>query len=105
MYAQSRYSKEFSQYEKYQGKIQCENKEFSLDIIVFFVLKFFLKATQLQKMVEDLQENTVEVRNSKALLSEHIKVRSFVISSFKYDINPSRNEKKFKLNKKKSKHN
>jgi hypothetical protein len=39
-------------------------------------LKFFLKATQLQKMVEDLQENTVEVRNAKALLADHIKVKN-----------------------------
>ncbi|CAF3385119.1 unnamed protein product [Rotaria sp. Silwood1] len=36
---------------------------------------FFLKATQLQKMVEDLQENTVEIRNAKALLADHVKKR------------------------------
>lgn len=34
---------------------------------------FFLKATQLQKMIEDLEENTVEVRNAAVLLDEHIK--------------------------------
>jgi len=34
---------------------------------------FFLKATQLQKMVEDLHENTIEVRNAKVLLADHIK--------------------------------
>ncbi|CAF1392722.1 unnamed protein product [Adineta steineri] len=34
---------------------------------------FFLKATQLQKMVEDLEQNTIEVRNSKGLLIDHIK--------------------------------
>lgn len=44
------------------------------------VLKFFLKATQLQKMCEDLQENALEVRNARELLGDHIKVRhSFVV--------------------------
>ena len=69
------------------------------------MLKFFLKATQLQKMVEDLEENTVEVRNAKSLLSDHIKVRLFVMSSFKYDINSSRDEKKLRPNEKKPKRN
>ena len=41
----------------------------------FVVLKFFLKATQLQKMCEDLEENALEVRNARALLGDHIKVR------------------------------
>jgi hypothetical protein len=41
-------------------------------------LKFFLKATQLQKMVEDLEENTLEVRNAKALLADHIKVKKLL---------------------------
>lgn len=45
--------------------------------ILFVVLQFFLKATQLQKMEEDLHENTVEVRNAKTLLSDHIKVKDF----------------------------
>ena len=43
-------------------------------------MKFFLKATQLQKMNEDLQENALEVRNARALLSDHIKVRQSSIS-------------------------
>ncbi|CAF4246586.1 unnamed protein product [Rotaria socialis] len=36
---------------------------------------FFLKATQLQKMVEDLEENTVEIRIAKGLLVDHVKKR------------------------------
>ncbi|CAF0863734.1 unnamed protein product [Adineta ricciae] len=36
---------------------------------------FFLKATQLQKMVDDLEQNTVEVRNAKLSLTEHLKKR------------------------------
>ncbi len=59
--------------EKYNVRIK--NFHFGYDL--FCVLKFFLKATQLQKMVEDLQENTVEVRNAKVLLSDHIKVIIF----------------------------
>jgi hypothetical protein len=34
-------------------------------------------------MVEDLEENTVEVRNSKVLLADHIKVR--IIFRFIFD--------------------
>jgi len=42
--------------------------------------KFFLKATQLQKMVEDLNENTLEVRNAKVLLADHIKVKRILLN-------------------------
>jgi len=77
VYAQSRYSKEFLEHKKYQGKIQCKTLCFSFvfNILVFCFVKFFLKATQLQKMVEDLEENTVEIRNAKGLLIDHIKVK------------------------------
>jgi hypothetical protein len=30
-------------------------------------------------MVEDLEQNTVEVRNAKGLLADHIKVKLFLI--------------------------
>lgn len=60
--------------EKYNVRLDNSHHE------MFVVLKFFLKATQLQKMYEDLQENAVEVRNARALLSDHIKVRSSMIS-------------------------
>lgn len=49
-------------------KLHVFRKMFS----VYF--KFFLKATQLQKMVEDLEENAVEIRSAKLLLTDHIKV-------------------------------
>jgi len=51
---------------------------------ISFCLKFFLKATQLQKMVEDLEQNTVEVRNAKGLLADHIKVKLFLICFLRF---------------------
>ncbi|UJR35462.1 hypothetical protein I4U23_028218 [Adineta vaga] len=36
---------------------------------------FFLKATQLQKMVDDLEQSTIEVRNARLLLTDHVKKR------------------------------
>lgn len=57
--------------EKYNVRISNVNW---FELKACFCLKFFLKATQLQKMVEDLEENTVEIRNAKTLLNDHLKV-------------------------------
>ena len=60
--------------EKYNVSADRLPRELSTDSYLLLV-QFFLKATQLQKMMEDLQENTVEVRNARLLLTDHIKVR------------------------------
>jgi hypothetical protein len=38
-------------------------------------------------MEEDLHENTVEVRNAKTLLSDHIKVKDFSTPIFELNMN------------------